>query len=190
MILAAFFLFGLFTGLAFAEGQMPPYPVLLSGSLGGLVGTPSPFGDSSSLGAGASGRLIFHKDRWGFEVGARSLYASADAREVGALFFGGRLALTDTLYAHLGFAHNHETELALVKENPVMASLGSLPGIRHRSGAEIGVGLNYPIEEAILKDRLGFCADLGLSAFPDALGPRVYVFAEAGLSLSVGKRRD
>ena len=41
--------------------------------------------------------------------------------------------------------------------------LGSLSGIRHRSGAELGLGAVLPIEERQLGDRPGVGADLGLA---------------------------
>jgi hypothetical protein len=49
-------------------------------------------------------------------------------------------------YLWLAFAHNHESGLEHVKANPVAHILGvSEHGVRHRSGAEGGLGLSYDL---------------------------------------------
>lgn len=171
------------------EPTLGPYRFLLHGGVGGLAGTSSSYGDSASLGAGVVGRLVVHRGRWGFELANRSELATADAREVGALFVGARAALTGPVYARAGFAHNHEVTLDLAKAHPLEAVLGSLTGIRHRSGLELGLGATLPLEEAILDDRLAISADVGFAAFPDALGPRLYAYLDAGVTVHVGRKQ-
>lgn len=171
------------------EPTLGPYRFLLHGGVGALAGTPSPYGDSATAGGGVVGRLVVHQGRWGFELAERAELAAADAREVGALFVGGRVALSGPMYARVGFSHHHEVPLELAKAYPMQAALGSLSGIRHRSGLELGLGGTLQLEEAILEDRLGVSADVGASIFPDDLGPRAYFFADAGVTLHVGKKR-
>ena len=168
-----------------------PYPTTLVGGLGAAGSSPSPFG-AGGPGAGgyAVGRLVLGARRVAFEAAAREGVVTADTRTVGALFGGARVGLGRGLYARGGFAHNHEVELALAESNPVSASLGSLPGIRHRSGAELGAGWVLRLEDAALDDRLGVGFDVATSVFPDANGPVVYGFAEASVLIGVGRRRQ
>lgn len=176
-------------GLALA-GDPGDYRFGLVGGLGGGAGSPSPFGDGAPSAVGyVTGRLLVQGDRASAEFGAREGWASADSRSVGNLFFGARVPMGDKIYLRVGFAHNHEVEQALAVAAPVEAALGSLSGIRHRSGAELGLGAVLPIEERQLGDRPGVGADLGLVAFPDEHGPRAYAFVDVSVIIGVGARR-
>lgn len=166
------------------------YVVAGVGGLGGGAGTPSPLFDQGISGAGyVVGRLLIQGQRATFEVGAREGLASADARSWGGLFAGARLELGERTHVRVGFAHHHEVELSLAEEEPLAAMLGSLPGIRHRSGAELGVGLLLPVEERMLDDRLGVGLDLAVNAFPDTLGPRAYAFLDLNVEVGLSRRR-
>ena len=76
-----------------------------------------------------------------------------------------------------------------MREQPVLSTLGAAEGIRHRTGAELGLGLDVDIPERILGDRLGWLLDLSVSAFPDPRGPAVYVVLEQGFSVDLGQPR-
>ena len=182
-------LLALLLGAALAGGPTD-YRFGLVGGAGAGAGTPSPFGDGAASGMGyVTGRFLVQGVKASAEFGAREGWASQDSRSVGNLFFGARIPLGETLYLRAGFAHNHEVEASLAIANPVGASLGSLTGIRHRSGAELGLGGLLPIEERQLGDRLGVCGDLGVVAFPDEHGPRAYVFVDASVFIGAGARR-
>lgn len=166
------------------------YRLMAVGGLGGGAGTVSPFGDGASGVGYSAGRLLFLRDHWGFELAAREGLASADARDIGGLYAGARFPLGDTWHLRAGFAHHHEVQLSLAEEHPFEASLGSLPGIRHRTGGELGVGFILPFQERMLADRPGVGMDLSLVAFPDHNGPLVYGFMDASVSIGLGRRRS
>jgi len=166
------------------------YRLMAVGGLGGGAGTVSPYGDApSGVGYGV-GRLLFVRDRWAFELAAREGLASADARDIGGIYAGARFPLGDTWHLRAGFAHHHEVELSLAAAHPLEASLGSLSGIRHRTGGELGVGFVLPFQERMLADRPGVGMDLSLVAFPDQNGPLLYGFIDASVSIGLAKRRS
>jgi hypothetical protein len=168
-----------------------PYPVTLVGAAGGGGGTVSPFGDGALTAAGyTAGRVLFNMARLSVELGGREGLASADARSFGGIFAGVRLHPGGGLHARLGFGHHHELEQELALEAPVQAMLGSHPEIRHRTGAEAGLGFTLPLQDAWLEDRPGLDAELAVVVFPDDHGPRAYLFADVGVSLAVGRRRE
>jgi len=187
MILLLSMLSMLSSGVAHAESTPYPYRVTLLGGPAGLAGPPS-------LGGGVEGRAWLAGERGAIEVGARELYTSEDERMVGAIFAGARVAIGELpLYWRLGFAHNHETPMNLVLESPVGAVAGTLEGIRHRSGAEVGLAWSRLVTPALLDgsalgDRLGVNADLGFAAFPDDKGPHFYVYGGAQLTVGLGER--
>jgi len=179
----------LLTLLAPAQADTPyPYQVTLLGGVAGLTGPPS-------MGAGVDGRAWLAGERGAVEVGIREFYTSEDERMVGAIFAGARVAIGELpLYWRAGFAHNHETPMDLVLANPVASTMGTLEGIRHRSGAEVGLAWSSLISPGLLDgselgDRLGVNADLGLAGFPDAKGPHLYVYGGAQLTVGLGQSR-
>lgn len=50
-------------------------------------------------------------------------------------------------YVRAGFAHQHEEPLAYVSKNPWGAAFGVGDGIRHRAGADMAVGLDWPVKK-------------------------------------------
>lgn len=178
------------TLLAAALAAPRDYRVSGAGGLGGGLGSPSPFGGGAPSGVGHGvGRLVFHGQRVSLELGGREGLASEDSRSWGGLFVGPRFELGHALHARVGFAHHHEVELELARAHPLEAALGSLDGIRHRSGLEAGLGLTVPVEERMLGDRLAVGLDLSALAFPDEHGPRTYAFLELNVGLGFGPRR-
>ncbi len=179
----------LLSALAALAGPVD-YRIYGVGGLGGGVGTGSPYGAGGPSAAGyVVGRLCLQRERAAFELGAREGLASEDSRSWGGLFAGARVGLGEQAHVRVGFAHHHEVELSLAMESPLQAALGSLPGIRHRSGAELGLGLLLPLEERMLEDRLGVGIDLGVVVFPDQLGPRGYALLDVSGSVGFGQRR-
>lgn len=161
----------------------PDYPVTLYGGLGGSVGPPS-------MGGYAVGRAIFYPPRSpvGVEFGGREGYFVRDQRTVGGIAIQARAPLGPA-FLRGGFLHHHEVPWDLASAHPVQAGLGSLEGIRHRSGLELGGGVDLTLPERLLDDRLGIVLDLSVSAFPDDHGPVVYVCLEQGWTIDVGPKR-
>ncbi len=126
----------------------------------------------------------------GLDVSAREGLFTADTRMVGTIDAGARWQAAGPLYLRGGFAHHHETPIAMAKEHPIATTLGSLPGIGHRSGLGAGVGIDVPIDYPALQERLGLVIELSVSAFPDRNGPPVYVFLEQAWTIDAGKRRE
>lgn len=163
-----------------AQLALAATPVTLTAGLGAAAGPPS-------LGGYGALHVAWNLGAFGAEIiGREGLYA-ADPRAVGALVFGARFT-RGPAYVRAGFLHHHETPLASFAEAPLRSLIGSGEGIRHRSGLEIGGGLDLPVPERLLDDRLGFVLDLGVGAFPDPQGPHVYVFLEQGWSIDLGRR--
>lgn len=186
-------LWGLLLGIALSDearaGDLGRYRFGIEAGLGGGGGAPGVDGPSSIGGFGV-GRLLVAAPKVAFELGGREGMLTGDARSVGGLLVGARLAAWGTSYARLGFAHHHEVPLDVVKEQPVLASLGSAQGIRHRSGLELAVGGRLPLEEAMLGDRLGVAGDVSVVVLPDPQGPVVYGFLELRGTLGLGRPRD
>ena len=117
-------------------------------------------------------------------VMGREGYALVDQRIITQLTLGaqiwGRLGITRP-YARLGFIHQHEESLAVAAEDPATVVLGIGDGIRHRTGGELGVGLDIPFWT---RDSLAFFAGIDAYAklLPDDLGPLV----QAGGGLNIG----
>lgn len=181
----------LLVGLALAEpGALPPYPVLLTGGLGGGAASPSPFGDGGGSWEGhVHGRIGLCGPRTALEFGVREGMATQDLRSLGGIFVGARWAMVPGVDLRAGFAHHHEVEYALARSEPVLAVLGSLDGIRHRSGAELGLSLRATVPDRALKDRLGGGVDLSAVVFPDEGGPRAYGFIDLSVHVAAGARR-
>jgi hypothetical protein len=160
-------------------------PVTLAGGLGG---TAAP----GSLGGFVHGTAVFWPKTMpvGLDLSGREGVATNDTRTVGTVEVMARWMPRGPLYLKGGFAHHHETPIALAQENPVMVTLGSAPGIRHRTGLGASVGVDLNIPERTLDDRLGIAFELSVSVLPDANGPPVYVFLEQAWTLDVGKLRE
>ncbi|MDG1480893.1 MAG: hypothetical protein P8R54_14955 [Myxococcota bacterium] len=178
----------IFTGSA---DEPDAYLVRLHGAAGGLVGGPQGVTDALSAGGFLSGRITVHGERAALEAAAREGLLTEDTRSAGALFFGARFTSAETVYWRVGFAHNHETPIAVFSEDPLGGILGSAEGIRHRSGLEVGGGLSLPTELALfgLADRLALHVDGGISWLVDDNGPPLYVCVELGGHIGVGQRR-
>jgi len=184
----------LLVGAALAAQPGYPHPVVLVGGVSALAGGANAAFGAPSFGGGVEGRLIITgRARWALEMGARELFATADPRSMGAIFAGPRWAGPalgpGQLFLRGGFAHNHEIALAEAEADPLAALLGTHEAIRHRTGLELGGAWWLPLEEAILRDRLGLNFDLGGAVFADAQGPRVYAYAGVDLTIGAGAPR-
>lgn len=172
----------LWIGVALAMDR----PVVLLGGAGGVGGLADPSG-----GGYVVGRALFHA--WsppvGLELSAREGLATADFREIGGIGVFARVHPTGGWYARGGFAHHHEMPWDLAKQHPVGTVIGSAPGIRHRSGLEVGGGGLWPVPSELLRDRWVVGVDLSASWFPDPQGPRLYAFLELDVGIGVGKSR-
>ena len=50
-------------------------------------------------------------------------------------------------YVRAGFAHQHEEPVAYLEKNLLGAAFGVGDGIRHRAGADLGVGVDWPVQK-------------------------------------------
>jgi hypothetical protein len=157
-----------------------------------LVGGVAGLGSAPSVGGGVDGRVWLAGQRAALEVGMREQYATGEDRMVGAIFAGARVSVGEGPFAwRLGFAHNHETPIDVVLEEPVQSTLGTAEGIVHRSGAEVGLAWSRAVTPALLAgselgERLGVNADLGVAGFPDKGGPQVYAYGGVHLTVGLG----
>ncbi len=163
--------------------------VTLLGGSAALAGPPS-------YGGGAEGRIWLAGERGAFEVGARELYATEEARMIGAIIVGARVPIGEgPLYWRAGFAHNHEIPIEAALDRPLAAALGTAEAITHRSGGELGLAWSSAIDPAILaggglEDRLGINADLALAGLGGEGGFGAYLYAGVMLSVGLGTPAD
>ncbi len=161
----------------------PAAPVTLMGGIGGL-GTA---GDGGFVGIG---HLTVNLGRFSLEAGGREGWAFAESREMGNIFLGARYHLPRDFHVRLAFTHNHEVPEAVLLEDPVGSLSGTAEGIRHRSGAELGVGWSYRNTGRLpfdWLDWLGAWTEVSLQLYPDKLGPQAYVLVEYGLLFDIGR---
>lgn len=85
-------------------------------------------------------------------------------------------------YLKVGAVHQHEESLSVVAGDIGSAVLGIGEGIRHRGGAQLGIGADLPIESF---GDTQFLVGVNCAArlFPDELGPQIY--AGGGLTVSL-----
>ena len=162
-----------------AQAQ-PQYPLTLSGGGGGMTTDEQP-------GLQLSGRMVFHLGKIGADLGLREGLSSTGT--VGAIFAGPRYSPVPGLHLRTGFAHHHETPMDIAKQDALGAIAGVAPGIVHRSGLEVGLGVGKALSTGLasalpLGERLGWEIDLGLSWMLDDGGPPVTGWL--GLSGTIG----
>lgn len=123
------------------------------------------------------------------EVRTREMAASAEARVVGGVYGDLRWPAGVGPYALVGFAHHHETPLDEAGEHPVATALATYAGINHRTGFELGAGWDFsaPYDAPDVLRRLRPTTRLSAVVLPGTPGPPVYVVAEIGLSLGLGR---
>lgn len=114
----------------------------------------------------------------------REGYGLVDQRMITQLSLGaqiwGRLGITRP-YARLAVLHQHEESLAVIAGDVGSMFIGIGDGIRHRFGAELGVGLHVPFWAR--KDLSFFGGVDGYAKLmPDDIGPMV----QAGGGLNLG----
>lgn len=126
----------------------------------------------------------------GLDLRLRELVASAEPRVVSTIDFDLRWPGGPGPYLDLGFSHHHEVGLDLYQQNPVAATLATLPGIVHRTGLNVGGGwlLPSPWKELDPAHRLHPSVHLGGTWLPASAGPPVYGFVELGLAMELGPR--
>ena len=127
------------------------------------------------VGVGASGSayLGFRAlDRLWIDVGGREGVVTGDLRVVGTIQVAVRGGLGEHTFLRAGFVHHHESPWGGYLEHSLAATLGSWEGIRHRSGADLGLGLSWelPTGSAPVSTSL----EASVIAFPDRVGPQVY----------------
>ena len=113
----------------------------------GLAGAAT---DWKSDGAGVGSLTIGFRfiDLVGVYIFGRLGYGAVDDRMLTCLGFGGqiwgRLGIVRP-YARLGLLHIHEEPWTAFVNQPIGALLGVGDGIRHRTGLELGLGLDIPV---------------------------------------------
>ena len=183
----------LFVGLASAATpeEGPRLFRLMGGLGGGLSGAyagGTPPGQGASAGGHLVGRALLQLPRVAGDFGVREGLYTDDLRSVGALFFGLRWTPAHPLSARLGFAHHHEVPDEVLFDTPVGAVAGTAEGIRHRSGAELGLGWHLPIDAVWEPGRLGAQVELSAAVLGDDQGPRAYGFVDLLFTLDAGPR--
>lgn len=165
------------------------HPVTLVGFASG--GAAPALADGASGGGGVGLHIVLRpRSLWSLDIGGREGVWSNDTRTLGCVLVGARFDPEGALFLRAGFAHHHETPIDLALDHPVDAALGSLEGIRHRSGLDVAVGADVSLAGVLPEgfDGLGVVAELSGALFPDDNGPRGYVFFDLGISLDVGRR--
>lgn len=161
---------------------------LMGGVGSGLAPAAAPYGDGLSAGGHASGRALLQLGRVAGDFGIREGLYSGDVRSVGALFFGARYTPDSPWSGRAGFAHQHEVASDVLLAEPVAAVAGFADGIRHRSGAEVGVGWHRDIDGFWEPGRLGMQVETSLAWMADDKGPNVYGFVDLMFTLDAGPR--
>ncbi len=176
----------LLTGLALASPVPQPYPLTLAGGFGGSGGPTNYVAADgpATYGAFVSGRAILRLGNWALEGATREGFFYEDERIVGAIFLGGRAAFENGNFFRVGGAHNHETPLAIAETDWVATTLGTLEGIRHRTGLEVGVGRLWVLQDDYFNQRVSLGVDFAISGLFDPNGPPAYAFL--GIEGTVG----
>ncbi len=141
---------------------------------------------AAGLGPAVWGRLILPARGWGLEATVREGIAGTDPQQLGgwtssgALCFGAR-AGRGPWVVRGGFAHQHDLSVDQAREAPLQAALGTAPGIRHRSGVELGAAVEgrLPGSEA-----WGWTVGAAGAWLQGASGGGAALWAEAGLRWS------
>lgn len=123
-------------------------------------------------GAGAAYLGLRLHDRLWLDVGGREGVLTGDLRAVGTVQVAVRGGLGAHTFVRAGFVHHHESPWEGYLDNVLAATLGSWEGIRHRSGADLGLGLSWdlPAGSAPISTSL----EASVIAFPDPAGPQLY----------------
>jgi hypothetical protein len=154
----------------------------------GLAPAVAPYADGLSAGGHAGGRALLQMGRFAGDFGVREGLYSGDLRSVGALFFGARYTPDSPWSARVGFAHNHEVADDVLLAEPVAAVAGFADGIRHRSGAEVGVGHHWDVDRIWEPGRLGVQLETSAEWMAGEKGPNLYGFVDLYFTLDVGPR--
>lgn len=115
-------------------------------------------------------------------------YGTVDERMLTLLGIGaqvwGRIGVVRP-YARVGFAHQHEESLVVVRDDVGGALFGVGDGIRHRAGGDAAIGVDVPL---LKRDQLELFGTLEGYAlwFPNTQGPNVYAGGGVGLGMSYG----
>jgi len=123
------------------------------------------------------------------ELTIREGFASGPTRHVTGIAAGARFIFPETKgirpFARVMFAHQHELEFPQFKAEPAKALLGVQGDTTHRTGFELGGG----IEAVFGKKRIfGLWVQGTAVVLPATAGPDLYVLGEAGVSFAVGPR--
>lgn len=163
---------------ALAHAQTPKEPVRgeLQARLGLSGGLSNWSGDPGGYGSLTLGMRLFGVAGPYFQ--GRLGYGAVDQRVLTFLSFGveGGFAANEKLFprAFFGFVHQHEESMAAIDNEPAGALLGIGSGIRHRAGAQLGLGLDIKIlDEPKYKITIGpelWAAYLGYSSGPNWYG--------------------
>lgn len=157
-------------------GMAPPYD-------GG-----SPAGTGLGAGGHVGGRALLQLGSFAGDFGVREGLYRADLRSVGALFFGARYTPATPWSARVGFAHHHEVADEVLFDSPVGALAGTAPGIRHRSGIEVGGGRHWVVPGPWEDGRVGAQLEVAAAWLADPRGPAVYGFVDLLVTVDAGPR--
>lgn len=141
-------------------------------------------------GAGEALRLgLRFGPRWGADVQVAETYFAVDQRINSGLSLGAVAywpATGFTPYARAFGIHQHEQPWVSVLQNPVGVVAGVGAGIRHRAGAGLSLGAEFPMQAAPGKPKPKCYAHATGTWLSNHLGPNVYVGLELGVGMDVG----
>jgi hypothetical protein len=141
------------------------------------------YGGGGTLRAGARFARVVGVEFQGWES-----YATVNHRVNTGLSLGlaGYVPLRSARpFARLFALHQHEESLVSVESAPAGVVLGVGPGIRHRAGGGLTLGLELPQRPLGRRVEPAFTVSANALWFPDALGPRWTFGLDLGVSLAV-----
>ncbi len=176
--------------LLLAVASAASWPADLHVGSGAGVGA---YGGEAGLGGFGVGRLLFRpqlgeRTPLAVDLGVRAGLLAGDLREATQIAAGLRWE-PGLPYLRASLIHAHETPWAILKEQPIQSVAGTAEGIRHRSGAELALGLHPTLVPDESDGRFGAFVELAAVALPDDKGPRIYGQLDLGLSVGLGRPR-
>lgn len=175
----------------------PDHPFTLGLGLGGAMagaaavddGQGPTSGQGLSGGGSGSARVLFHVGAFAADLGGRTGLLANDLREVTHISLGLRWE-PGVPYTRVGFVHGHETPWAVLEDRPIESVIGSAPGIRHRTGGEVALGLRPTLLPRETEGRFSAYVEVALLGFPDDRGPHAYGQLDLGVGMALGRDRS
>ena len=149
--------------------------------------------DGRTLGLQANGHMLFDFGKASLDLGLGEGLTYWGS--VGSLFVGVRKPWNRDYYLRAGLAHHYVVPTGLFLSNPFGALFGFAPGIDHRSGFEMAIGLlgrrkGSRLLPAILRKRSRWIFDVALALMPQNRDVRWTTTLSLGTRLNTRKQGD